>query len=145
MRKFWILFVCLFTVSIGLFADNDRPIRFEQLPDKAKTFVRNYFSQEKVALVKMDNDFFDKNYEVIFISGSRIEFDKKGIWIDVDCKNVAVPTEIVPKVIMHHVKTHYPEQKVVQIEKDNRGYEVKLLKGLSLEFNKKFQLIDIDD
>ena len=86
MRKFWILFVCLFTVSIGLFADNDRPIRFEQLPDKAKTFIRYYFSQEKVALVKMDNDFFDKNYEVIFISGSRIEFDKKGIWIDVDCK-----------------------------------------------------------
>jgi hypothetical protein len=46
---------------------------------------------------------------------------------------------------MHHVKTHYPEQKVVQIEKDDRGYEIKLLKGLSLEFNKKFQLIDIDD
>ena len=96
-------------------------------------------------MVKRENDFFDKKYEVIFTNRSRIEFDKNGIWTNVDCRNSVVPSEIIPKAIKHHVQTHYPDQKVVQIEKENRGYEVELSKGLSLEFDKNIRLIDIDD
>ncbi|MBQ4163436.1 MAG: PepSY-like domain-containing protein [Parabacteroides sp.] len=145
MRKFWVLFVCLFMVGIGLYADDGRPIRFDQLPEKAQIFVKTFFPQEKVTLVKRENDFFGKKYKVIFTNRSRIEFDKNGIWTNVDCRNSVVPSEIIPKAIKHHVQTHYPDQKVVQIEKENRGYEVELSKGLSLEFDKNIRLIDIND
>lgn len=145
MKRFWILIVLLVSVCVGLYAGDDRPIRFEQLPEKAQTFVKSYFPQDKVALVKLENDFFDKKYEVIFISNSRIEFDKNGVWYEVDCKANAVPVNIVPKTIMSYVQTNYSDKKIVQIEKDKKGYEVKLSNGLSLEFDKNFRLIDIDD
>ena len=45
-----------------------------------------------------------------------------------------------------YVKTNYAGQKVLKIEKEDRGgYEIKLSGGLELGFDKRFQLIDIDN
>ena len=38
-----------------------------------------------------------------------------------------------------------PEAKILKIERDSKTYEVKLNNQLELEFNKAFQLIDIDN
>lgn len=65
MKKILALLVCLLIVSISVRADDDRPVRFDQLPVKAQAYVKKYFPQEKVALAKMEKDFFDKKYEVI--------------------------------------------------------------------------------
>lgn len=76
MKKILALLVCLLTISTGVRADDDRPVRFDQLPAKAQAYVKKYFPQEKVALAKMEKDFFDKKYEVIFASSSKVEFFK---------------------------------------------------------------------
>ena len=76
MKKIVALFVCLLAVSLSVRADDDRPIQFEQLPSKAQAFVKEHFPQEKVALAKMEKDFFDKKYEVIFANSSKVEFLK---------------------------------------------------------------------
>ena len=60
MKKILALLVCLLTISTGVRADDDRPVRFDQLPAKAQAYVKKYFPQEKVALAKMEKDFFDK-------------------------------------------------------------------------------------
>ena len=78
MKKIVALFVCLLAVSLSVRADDDRPIQFEQLPSKAQAFVKEHFPQEKVALAKMEKDFFDKKYEVIFANSSKVEFLKDG-------------------------------------------------------------------
>ena len=44
-----------------------------------------------------------------------------------------------------YVSKHYPEAKILKIERDSKTYEVKLNNQLELEFNKAFQLIDIDN
>ena len=101
--------------------------------------------QQKVALAKMEKDFFDKKYEVIFANSSKVEFFKDGTWKEVDCKYSTVPEAVIPEAILRYVKATYPDHKVVKIEKEDRGYEAKLANGMKLEFDNKFNLIDIDN
>ena len=84
-------------------------------------------------------------YEVVFVNGEKAEFLKDGSWEKVDCKYSTVPTGIVPQAIKDYVSKHYPEAKILKIERDSKTYEVKLNNQLELEFNKAFQLIDIDN
>ena len=137
MKKILALLVCLLTISTGVCADDDRPVRFDQLPAKAQAYVKKYFPQEK--------DFFDKKYEVIFANSSKVEFFKDGTWKEVDCKYSTVPEAVIPEAILRYVKATYPDHKVVKIEKEDRGYEAKLANGMKLEFDNKFNLIDIDN
>lgn len=145
MKKIVVFLVCLLAVSISVRADDDSPIRFDQLPAKAQAYVKNYFPQEKVALAKVEKDLFDKKYEVIFANSSKVEFFKDGTWKEVDCKYSAVPEALIPDAILRYVKSTYPDHKVVKIEKEDRGYEAKLANGMKLEFDKKFNLIDLEN
>lgn len=108
MKKILALLVCLLTISTGVRADDDRPVRFDQLPAKAQAYVKKYFPQEKVALAKMEKDFFDKKYEVIFANSSKVEFFKDGTWKEVDCKYSTVPEAVIPEAILRYVKATYP-------------------------------------
>ena len=47
MKKILALLVCLLTISTGVRADDDRPVRFDQLPAKAQAYVKKYFTQER--------------------------------------------------------------------------------------------------
>ncbi len=38
----------------------------------------------------------------------------------------------------------YPQAKVLEIDRDARGYDVKLDNRLELEYNNNFELVDID-
>lgn len=145
MKKIVALLFSLLFVCTAAHADDDRSIQFNQLPAKAQEWVKQHFPTEKVALAKKDTDLFDKTYEVIFVSSIKVEFNKDGSWKEVNCQYSAVPEAIIPPAIIRYVKTNYPDQQVVKIEKDTRDYEVKLSGGLQLKFDKKFNLIDIDN
>ena len=51
----------------------------------------------------------------------------------------------VPAPIANYVKTHFAGATVVMIDKERYGYDVELSNDLKLKFNKKGQLINIDD
>ena len=76
--------------------------------------------------------------------GSKVEFDHKGNWTEVDCLTHPLPSGLVPEAITKVVCTHYPEVKVTKIERDDNEFDVKLSNRVELTFNKNFQLIDID-
>ena len=46
---------------------------------------------------------------------------------------------------MAHVKATFPDAIIIKLDRDRRGYEVKLSNGLEIEYNKKFQVVDIGD
>ena len=144
MKKLAVLLVALVAVFSVAKADDDRPIEVSQLPKTAQVFVKKYFSNKKVALAKEDSGLFSSTYEVMFTDGSKVEFDKNGNWDDVSCQNM--PAGIVPKAILAKVKSMSPNLKVVKIDRrDNGGYEIELSNRQELEFNKKLQLVDLDD
>jgi len=125
-------------------ADNDKPIKVEQMPQRAQQFIKKHFSGSSIALAKMESDFLSKSYDVIFTNGNKAEFDKKGEWKEIDCKYSQVPSAIIPAAIQNYVKKQYPNTKILKIEKDNRSYEVKLSNGWEVKFDKNFNVIDID-
>lgn len=145
MKKLLLLFVCLFTIQSIVKADDDKPVQISQLPQAAQQFIKTHFSDNKVAIAKMETDWFDKSYDVIFTNGNKLEFDKQGNWKEVDCKYSAVPATVIPAQILKYVSENYPDAKVLKIERDKKDYEVKLSNKWELKFDLQFNLIDIDN
>ena len=65
MKKVLLLLVCLFTLQTVVWADDDKPIQVNQLSQTAQTFIKTHFPDNKVAMAKMETDWFDKSYDVI--------------------------------------------------------------------------------
>lgn len=145
MKKMMFLFVSLFVMNLAVFADNDKPIQVTEMPKEAQSFVKSHFANQSVAVAKMETDFFDKTYDVIFTNGDKLEFDKKGNWTKVDCEHTQVPQAVIPAAIQQYVSKNYPDAKVVKIEKtDRKGFDVDLSNGFDIEFDKKMRVVEID-
>lgn len=146
MKKIFVIILAVFSLGVmAAKADNDRVITKEGLPAKAQQFVNTYFAGSKVSYVKEERDFFERNYEIVFADGSKVEFGRNGEWIDVDCRYTSVPLEIVPDAIRLYVKEHFPDAKIIEVERKRGNYEVKLSDKLELVFDKKLKIKDIDD
>ena len=146
MKRFFILLALVlpFGVSVAS-ADNDRIIDKSKLPAAAQSFINEHCANAKLSYAKLDKDFLISSYEVVFADGSRLEFSNKGEWEEVDCRRNEVPAVLIPAALSEYVKANYPDNKIVRIERDSRGYELKLSNGLELKFNKDFVIVDIDD
>ena len=60
-------------------AGNDRPIVVGELPAAAREFLRTHFDGLEVSYAKVDEDFFDKEYKVVFVNGAKVEFLEDGL------------------------------------------------------------------
>lgn len=144
MKKLLTIAICLF-ISFGITkADDDKPINVNELPQKAQVFIRQNFPKNEVSYAKMEKDFWDKKYEIVFVNGEKIEFDKNSNWEEVDCTFSFVPDTVIPKQIRDHISKQYPQSKIIKIERDTKEYEVKLNNKLELKYTPTFQLKEID-
>ena len=142
MKKTLLILVAfVMTTCLTIKADDDRVITFQQLPVQAQTLLKTYFADKIPLIITVDRD----DYTVRYQSGEKIEFNKKGDWKELECKPSAVPPALIPEAIKSHVQQSFPYAVIIKLNRDRRGYEVKLNNGLELEFDKKFQLVDIDD
>ena len=145
MKKIVFLFISLFAMNLVALAGNDKPIQVSEMPKAAQLFIKNHFADLSVAMAKVETDFLDKNYDVVFTNGNKVEFDKKGNWTNVDCEHTQVPVAILPEAIRQYVAKNYPDAKVLKIElTDRKGYDVELSNGFELEFDKRMNVIDVD-
>lgn len=117
----------------------------KDLPAAAQTFIRQYFKDSQISYIKVESEFLSKKYEVVMTDRTKIEFDGKGSWEEVDCKRGSLPLTLIPAYVKAFVEKQYPGSTYRKIERDRGELEVKLNNGLSLTFNKKGQVIDIDD
>ena len=85
-------------------------------------------------MAKLERDFLETRYEVVFTNGSKVEFLKDGEWKEVECKYSTVPTAIIPAQIASYVSQNYPDTQIVQIDRDKRDYEVKLRAYIRFKF-----------
>lgn len=143
MKKLLFLLLSVFTLQVAQ-ADNDKPITFDKLPAKAQTFIKQNFPTEKVAFTKMEKGFLDTSYDVVFVNGNGVEFDKNGEWTELDCKRSSVPTKAVPAQITKFVKEGHPNATILKLERDRYTYEVKLSNFWEIKFDKQFNVIDMD-
>lgn len=131
--------------ATAIVTDNDTPITFNELPEAAKEFVHKHFGKEQVSHVTLDNDIINKEYTLVFASGTKLEFNGDGDWKEVDCRYTEMPHDLVPEQIENYIKNNYPNSKIREIKREHGGWEVKITGGLELTFNRDFKLVDIDD
>lgn len=141
MKKYLFLMVALLTMSFNAKADHNQVITYNQLPEAAQTLLKQYFAGKVPLIVTMDWD----DYNIVYESGEKVEFDKQGNWKEIDCKVSRVPSELIPEQIKSHIKATFPGATILKLDRNRRGYEVKLNNGLEVEYNRDFQVIDIDD
>lgn len=142
------MIVGLVAIFFGLqaaWASNDKPISPDQLPAKAKAMIEQYFPGDKIAFAKQESELFETRYEVVLEGSAKIEFLGNGDWEEIDCRYKSIPDALIPAQLMSEVKARYPQAQVREIKRENGRYELKLNNGLELLFNRKFQLVDIDD
>ena len=141
-----ILCLALFLCGVSTArADRDRAIDPGQMPARAQSLLRTYFSEMKVALAKVDSEWFETRYEVVLTDGTKLEFDRRGDWVEIACRSVAVPDDLIPEAIRQKVGELYRDVPVMKIERaERRGYEVQLSNRITLKFDAELKLIDID-
>lgn len=141
MKKVLVLLVTALTLGFSAKADHDQVITFNQLPALAQELLRQNFANKVPLVVTMDWD----DYTIVYDSGEKIEFDKQGNWKEFDCKTSSVPSAIIPEQIKTHVRATFPGTTILKLDRNRRGYEVKLNNGLEIEYNREFRVIDMDD
>lgn len=135
--------VCLFSFSAVSFADDDGPIPFSRLPQKAQGFIENHFAYAQIQKVVMDEN--GDEYEVRMTGNIKIEFGKAGRWKEIEAKHRGVPAGIVPRHIMHKVRKQYGTKvRIMEISRDEDEIEVKLSNGKELEFDRNRKNRDDD-
>jgi L-serine deaminase len=76
-----------------------------KLPVAAREMIGKHFSQTKVAYIKIEKDLFQStSYDVKLADGIELEFNSKGEWLEIDCKNKAVPSTFIPQAISKYMK-----------------------------------------
>lgn len=144
MKKFLIMVCALAAGAATALAGNDTPIEAAQLPQEAQRFIQKHFNDVQIAYATEERG-LTRSYEVVFDDGSKIEFDNRGQWTEIDCERCVVPDGIVPRQLRHYVARNHAGQKIVAIQQGPRGYEIELSNGLDLRFDRNYQIVDIDD
>ncbi|MBQ3364024.1 MAG: PepSY-like domain-containing protein [Muribaculaceae bacterium] len=136
-----LLLAAMMVMSFSAKADHDQVITFDQMPETAQAFHKQYFAGKVPLVVTVDWDDYTIRYE----SGEKVEFDKQGNWKEIDCRASIVPAELIPAEIKSNIAATFPNAAILKIDRNRRGYEVKLNNGLEVEYSPTFQVIDIDD
>lgn len=134
----------MFGISLFLFAQ-EQQITFQELPQTSQQFISTYFGTKNVSVVLLDNDYLKKEYEVLLLNGTKIEFKGDGSWKEIKNKRSTLPTQFMPSKIVSYVHKSFPNTGIKKIEKNRFSYEVELINGIDLKFDSKGKFIKIDD
>lgn len=125
--------------------NNDKPIDYDKLPAKAKSLIQENFAGEELSHIIYDNDVISSDYTVSFLSGTKLEFNGKGEWTEIDCGRASVPEALIPQQIAEYVKAKHPNNTITELKREHGNTEVKLNGGLELTFNSRYRIVDVDD
>ncbi len=124
----------------GYAANNALPIN--SLPVNVIAFVQQNFPDKQITSI--EKEMTDNTIEVSLNDGTQIDFDDNGNWNAIYSQIDAVPSDVVPSTIMKIIDDNFPGTSVVEIDKEDYGYEVELPCGVFLHFNHNYQLLGFD-
>lgn len=124
----------------GNAVNNALPIN--SLPVNVIAFVQQNFPDKQITSI--EKEMTDNTIEVSLNDGTQIDFDDNGNWNAIYSQIDAVPSDVVPSAIMKIIDDNFPGTSVVEIDKEDYGYEVELPCGVFLHFNHNYQLLGFD-
>jgi len=116
-----------------------------ELPQAARVTLNKFFKGTKVNHIKIETGLFGgTEYEVTLDNGCEIEFDGKGNYTEVDCGYRGVPDNLLLKSIRDYVNKNYNGQKIGKLKVKKNKYEVELMNGTELEFDRSGRFLRED-
>ena len=91
MKKIIVALVAMVATVQVAFARDVITMNSKELPAAAQTFLKQYFGDKQISYIKVESEFLSKKYEVVMTDRTKIEFDGKGNWEEVDCKRGVLP------------------------------------------------------
>ena len=136
----------LLTASLPAMARKNYTHDASVLPPAATVMLKKNFKAD-VSLVKTEKSFGRvSEYEVILRDGTEVSFDGSGNWKEIETSvKSKVPDGMVPQEIRQYIKSRQNNSKVIGIEKDRKGYEVKLANGVEIKFDSAGNFIKYDN
>ena len=137
--------ICMFLMMGTTYsmAGDGYVVGVQQLPAPAQEVMTKCFADKTLLTILKERN----EYEVIFNTGEKIEFNKKGEWTEVSCHTTQVPDILIPNPIKMRIMADFSNTRIVKIDRTRNGkkYEVKLSNGLEVEFDKNFNVKKVDD
>lgn len=145
MKKLLLMAVCSLFVGFVSAGNDVKTKDVKKLPAVSQRFISKYFPSEKIAQIKIDKEAMQKkDYEVLFESGTEIEFGSNGEWKDIDCQKGTVPSALVPAKITEHIKKEFSGKSIRSISRDKKEYELKLSDGMEVKYDLNGNFIGVD-
>ena len=119
----------------SLFADWVIPA--ESLPERARQFIAQNFSDAQIWYVESD----DGKFEVELSNGIKIDFLYNGDWNEIDAEYVGIPYNVFPPNVANTIRNTYPQTVIISAEKKWGTYEIKLNNMMELYISADGQLI----
>lgn len=145
MKKLVLMVLMAFSL-IACESQEKKEINFSSLPQKSQQFINQHFADKTIQIIFMEKEIFDKDYEVIFVDGSKIEFNKNGNWKDVECKfRPGVPLTFIKQGIVSLVSSRFPYAFIESISFEHNRYEVDLSNDIEMVFDSEGRFLRYDD
>lgn len=161
MNKKIIAIALLTTLSFGFTACSSddsnttqvEQVNLDQLPQTTQQFIATTFPNATFVSAHKINkpNYYGSYYKIVLNNQVTIDFDQNGNWTEIETKDrSAIPADFLAQevpLILAYVTEHYQGNYIIEIDRERKGYEVKLNSELELIFNKDqvFVGIDIDD
>lgn len=140
-------FICILAMSAFAFASCSTKTTqhdMTQMPVAAQKIVKDNFSS-KVAAVEVETNVMGANeYEVRLADGTEIQFVNEE-WDEVKVPaGKSVPEYFVLQPIRTFLAENQPGLAIVSVDRDSKGYEVKLANGVEVKFDTAGKFVKYD-
>lgn len=143
MKKTMFMMPLLSAFLVFSACDKERVVNADALPKEAQTYISQHFPDYEILQVVKERDDLKTTYDVYLSEGYNLDFDKNGNILSVEGTS-KLPDSVVPDEVLTYVKTSYPDQFIVDWEKDDRGQEVRLSNQMELKFDNQGNFLRID-
>ena len=115
----------------------------QAVPEAINAFIKQHFPNATITGVEPDNDHGGMEYDVYLNDGTEVDFDANNQWEKVESR--AVPAYFIPKAIATYVSSNYQNMAITKIKKEYNTYEVELVNGMDLVFDRSGRFMGMDD
>lgn len=115
-----------------------------EVPNEIKTYANTHFPNNEIIQVIKDLVGVKKTYDVLLMSNTTLEFNRKLNIIDID-SDAELPASVIPTKIQDYVMTHFPNNVITGWEIEDKHQQVGLDNDVELEFTMNGDFIRIDN
>lgn len=128
----------------------DQHIAPANLSDNIKIFILSYFPG--TAVVRAERE-WNGNVEVELSNGVGLIFGANGIFLGIaedeveneDINDEDIPISQLPQAVRDYISQNYPNNSIIEAEREDDGFEVTLNNGVELRFDEEGNFISAED